>query len=121
MTALGKQHQEKRDFIRMKIDAPAHIHLLRELANTNAITTKTDQVSIDGSCLDLSGGGLLVELSQALSIGTKVKVNIYSNYNKQSILKALAEVTRIASPPNKKASEELTSCWLGMKIYEILK
>ena len=120
MTALGRKYQEKRDFIRMRIDAPAHIRLLKALPNTNVIE-KNHSGSIDGSCLDLSGGGLLVELSQALSIGTRVKVNIYSNYNTQSILKALAEVTRIASPPNKKASEELTSCWLGMKIYEILK
>ena len=49
-----KPYSEKRDFIRMKIDAP----LSAKLAAGEEI--------IEGLCLDLSGGGLQVETKKAL-------------------------------------------------------
>ncbi len=96
-----KAYSEKRDFIRMKIGAPLNAKIAAESA------------VIEGLCLDLSGGGLQVEASQALAVGTQVDVEVSSEHGHNPTLKANARVVRAAEAEN-------GAHILGLEIVKIL-
>ncbi len=77
-----KPYSEKRDFIRMKIGAPLNAKL--------AVASET----LEGLCVDLSGGGLQVETNQPLPIGTETEVEVSSDHGHSPTLKAKARVVR---------------------------
>lgn len=104
MYSAKREYNEKRNYIRMKVDAPVNVKV------------HTDGQILQGLCRDLSGGGLQVELDKALPTGTKVEVVIASAHGHNPMLKARATVTRIESEPT---SEE-SPCLIGMKITEVL-
>lgn len=104
MNFASRNYQEKRNYIRMKIDAPVNI----------ALATAED--SHDGVCRDLSGGGMLIELNTILPVGTVAEVTIASGHGHNPMLRAKAEVTRVLSQPESEAQP----CLLGMQIVEVL-
>lgn len=104
MTSENRSYDEKRDFIRMKVDTPADIII------------NSDSKKIHGICRDLSGGGMQVELPVSLPIGTLTEVSISSSHGHEPILHAEAKVTRIATAPNKQPDTYL----VGFKIHKII-
>jgi len=104
MNSARHHYREKRNYIRMKIDAPV------------AITLVADGTSMHGICRDLSGGGMLIELDSTLPIGTTAEVTIASGYSHNPMLKARTEVTRVTSQPDNAKQ----TCMLGLQIIEVL-
>lgn len=104
MNSANREFQEKRNFIRMKIDTPADVELLD--GDTKA----------QGICRDLSGGGMLVELDSALPVGAEVRVRISSGHGHAPMLEALTEVTRVVAQPGSESSP----CLLGLEIKDVL-
>lgn len=104
MNSANREFQEKRNFIRMRIDTPADIELLNG-----------DTVS-KGICRDLSGGGMLVEIDAALPIGTEVRVRISSGHGHAPMLDAVTEVTRVVAQPGSESSP----CLLGLEIKQVM-
>ena len=104
MNSISRDYQEKRNFIRMKVDTPV------------SVTLETEGKRFEGVCRDLSGGGMLVELASALPVGTRLQVCIESNHGHSPMLKAEVEVTRVVAQPG----EEQHPCLLGMEIVAVL-
>ncbi|MFT5083228.1 MAG: c-di-GMP-binding flagellar brake protein YcgR [Lentisphaeria bacterium] len=104
MNSVNRDYSEKRNYIRMKVDAPVSI----QIPSNNEV--------IEGTCRDLSGGGLLVEIKTALPVGTTAEVVICSGHGHSPMLKARAEVMRIISQPENNEKP----CLLGMEIIEVL-
>lgn len=73
-------YDEKREFIRMKVDTPVTI---------TAVDTKQ---SLNGLCKDLSGTGMLLSVEGELALGQSVEVSITSGKNP---FVAAAEVVRV--------------------------
>lgn len=96
-----KLYSEKRDFIRMKIGAPLNAKL--------AAAAQT----IEGLCLDLSGGGLQVETKQPLAVGTEAEVEVCSDHGHNPTLKAK---TRVVRATVNEAGDHI----LGLEIIQIL-
>lgn len=104
MNSANRDFQEKRNFIRMKIETPTDV----EVNDNNHAHT--------GICRDLSGGGMLVELDTALPIGTAVNVRIASGHGHAPMLQAAAKVARVVAQPG----AETSTCMLGLEIVEVL-
>ena len=104
MNSAMRSYQEKRNYIRMKVDAPVDI------------TVSTDGNTYSGICRDLSGGGMMIELSDILPVGTDVDVSISSGHGHNPILRATASVTRGIAQPDADESQ----CTLGLQILEVL-
>ena len=104
MTSENRSYDEKRDFIRMRVDTPADI-----------VVSNNGQ-KINGICRDLSGGGMQIELPVALPVGTLTEVSISSPHGHEPMLHAQAKVTRIATAPNRQPDVYL----LGLQINKIL-
>lgn len=104
MVMANRDYQEKRNFIRMRVETPVEINTL------------ADEEFYEGTCVDLSGGGLLVEMQTLLPVGTKLEVNIASSHGHSPMLKAKATVARIVSQPE--AVEH--PCKLGLEIDEVI-
>ena len=102
MNQVTRDFQEKRNYIRMKVDTPVSIQVI------------SGQETFKGICRDLSGGGLSVELSRTLPVGTVTEIAISSKHGHGPMLSARAVVTRV------EAELSGTSCILGMKIEEVL-
>lgn len=101
MDPQNRKYDEKRDYIRMTIGSPLQ-------------ATVVDQgTQLQGRCLDLSGGGMLLELDSELPKGTQVEVSVNSEHGHSPALYALAEVTRIDPASNDKVAH-------GMRIVEML-
>ena len=85
MEIATRNYQEKRNFIRMKINSPMNLSREGE--------------KMCGTCIDLSGGGMLVALDQVkgLEPGKLVEIAISSNHGHNPILKALTQVSRITA------------------------
>lgn len=101
MDPLKRKYEEKRDYIRMTIGSPLQAVVVNQ------------GTQVLGRCLDLSGGGMLLELEQELSKGTKLEVSVASEHGHSPALYALAEVARIET-----TSEGKTA--YGMRIIEML-
>lgn len=104
MNLVSREYQEKRNFIRMRVDTPVSIDI------------KEGENTLTGICRDLSGGGLQIELDSVLPIGTTVEVSIASGHGHNPMLHANATVTRVVSQPE----SESQPCLLGLVIDEIL-
>lgn len=104
MITTSRNYEEKRGFIRMRIDTPV------------SISCKTLDTELKGVCRNLSGGGLLVELDATLPLATEVEICIRSQHGHSPMLKALARVMRVSSKPG----SEKKPCMLGLEIVEIL-
>ncbi len=100
MSQARREFSEKRNFIRMRVETPANIHL------------DAEGIHIAGICRDLSGGGMLVEVNQAIANGTSLDVTIASDHNHSPMLKAKAVVRRVSEGPNSQYT-------LGLEILEL--
>lgn len=105
MNLTHRDFEEKRNFIRMKVETPV------------TITTQAKSGEIKGLCRDLSGGGLMVEIDSALPVGAIVEVCIASQHGHNPMLKAKAEVTRVSSSLGRKERP----CLVGMEIMHMLQ
>lgn len=102
MSSIDKGFSEKRDFIRMKINAP----LNAKIAHNETV--------IEGSCRDLSGGGMQVETKTEVALNTELVVEITSEHGHSPRLHAKAKVVRCA-PDNAQGFV------LGLELTEILR
>ncbi|UVE16179.1 PilZ domain-containing protein [Pseudomonas sp. LS44] len=83
MTQNDRDYSEKRDFIRMRLEAPVTlVHGGRELG---------------AICLDLSSNGMHLEAPTALKMGDRVRVLIPSSHRELKGLDVEAEVVRVSS------------------------
>ncbi len=81
MNLASRNYQEKRNFIRMRVDTP--------------IDVKLDQHrTLQGTCHNLSGGGMLISVSEPLPLGRDLEVTVSSNHGHNPMLRALTRVRR---------------------------
>ncbi len=101
MSQPSREFSEKRNFIRMQISTPA------------SMTLRYGDETLDGTCVNLSGGGILAEMNKVVPVGTEVEVTIASGHGHNPMLRATATVKRITS-------EKTETCTLGMEIVQML-
>lgn len=77
-----RDYAEKRDFIRMQVNAKIEL----KVAATGETTTAV--------CKDLSGMGMLIELERPLDIGTEVETALPSNSPEFPTFRTTARVVR---------------------------
>jgi len=100
MSFLSRDYTEKRSFIRMQVGSP--------------IELKTESGTChQGKCIDLSGGGMLVEIDQALEISSHVTASVISGHGHNPTLQAQCSVTRVEQTGKE-------SYFLGLEIQEVL-
>lgn len=104
MNPTGRSYCEKRDFIRMNVDTPVLI-------------TLSDGGQLQGTCHNLSGGGLLVSMLEQVPLGTYLSIAVSSSYGHQPMLKARAMVTRL----HQQTDTEHRPCYIGLKIDSVLE
>jgi hypothetical protein len=80
MSQSERDYSEKRDFIRMTVDAK--------------VTLRVDGQSIAAICRDLSSNGMQVEAQSALRVGEQLQVHLPSEHPSLRDLNADAEVVR---------------------------
>lgn len=100
MSLFDKSYQEKRDFMRMKIEAPLHAELFHPGGQ------------LTGMCRELSGGGMQVELASSLAEGEEVEVKLVSTHGHSPQLHAKAKVVRV--------QPDSDGYLAGLEILEIL-
>lgn len=76
-----RSYEEKRDFIRMRVVTPAYI----EDAHGERQT---------GLCLNLSGGGALLEFPKGYSVNEHIKITIESQHGHAPMLESMGKVVR---------------------------
>jgi hypothetical protein len=81
MNRIDRIYSEKRDYIRMQMEA--------------SITLHHDGQETLARCLDLSSTGMQVEATSSLVMGQQVTVHIASEHDKLAGLNAQTEVVRI--------------------------
>ncbi|MGQ7958074.1 PilZ domain-containing protein [Pseudomonas sp. SP16.1] len=82
MSQSDRAYSEKRDYIRMRLDAPVILHHAGR--------------EIPAMCLDLSSTGMQLEAEATLRTGDKVTVHIPSEHSELAGLDAQAEVVRVS-------------------------
>ncbi|MHA7878393.1 MAG: PilZ domain-containing protein [Saccharospirillum sp.] len=82
MSTADREYSEKRDFIRMAMNAGVEVH------------PEGETQALKGTCSDLSATGMSVYLTQALAEGTQVRVVIASPNAQFDSLVATARVIR---------------------------
>ncbi|WP_462379172.1 PilZ domain-containing protein [Pseudomonas sp. Marseille-QA0892] len=90
MSQSDRSYSEKRDFIRMRLEAQ--------------VTLRHAGEDIPATCIDLSSTGMQLEADTSLQIGEKVSVLIESSHAELESLHAEAEVVRVASTASGKQS-----------------
>lgn len=83
MNDNDRAYSEKRDFIRMRVEASVTLHY----SGGSAVAL----------CRDLSSTGMQIETDVPLNIGDKVRVHIPSEHSELSGLNAEAEVVRVSA------------------------
>lgn len=86
MNLANRSYEEKRSFIRMKVDTPVDVKL-------------GHQQSWEGICHNLSGGGMLISVSEPLPLGAELEVTVSSHHGHSPMLKALTKVSRVQQEP----------------------
>jgi len=81
MVLEQRAYSEKRNFIRMKINAPVQV--------------KAGDESFTARCKDLSGSGILIQTERALALGTAVEIFIEQEGDKLLPFRATGEVVRV--------------------------
>lgn len=99
MSQTGREYSEKRDFIRMRVDAD--VVLIHE----------GDEIA--GVCIDLSSSGMQVEAPRQFAVGDRLSVRIDSDHAALSGLEAETEVVWVNSQDG--ASQKLGLTILKMK------
>ena len=82
MSQIDRAYSEKRDYIRMRMEAKMTLHHAGQ--------------EIPALCLDLSSTGMQVEIQAQLAHGARVTVHIPSDHNELRGLDAEAEVVRVS-------------------------
>ncbi len=95
---LGPDHNEKRDFYRMAVNADLTYNIQGETQ------------SYTGKCKDLSHTGLFLETENAITKGQVLEVTIDSNNSQFEPMKATVEVIRVELASDKYS--------IGCKIIE---
>lgn len=85
LMALDRAYNEKRGFIRMRIDAPVQVE-----AGASRFTAR---------CKDLSGSGMLVAAAQPLEVGQEVNLTIDQEGGNRLPFRATASVARCEAQP----------------------
>lgn len=98
MSSIDRTYNEKRDFIRMRINS--HV-AIRHNGN-----------DYQGICKDLSGAGMLVETEHPFVAGDKLEVKIEPKGENHLPFSATAEVQRVEAGANDKLT-------IGLAITEI--
>jgi c-di-GMP-binding flagellar brake protein YcgR len=98
MELSTRNYQEKRSFIRMKLDCPAVV--------------KSSGEDIKGLCSNLSGGGMLLILDKAIAAGSECVVCISSHFGHSPMLQAKARVIRALTCDGQ--------CHVGLSIVELM-
>jgi hypothetical protein len=101
MSLANRQYNEKRNFLRMQIDS--HV----------AVSLQSGNEEVIGMCLDLSGGGMLIETNRVLPMGAQVDITIMPPKGTTPMMTAKAEVIRVDSRPDE-------TCILGLEIIKVL-
>ncbi len=102
MTQRRQDYSEKRNYIRMKIAAPMSV---------SATTDNGER--FDAVCVDLSGGGALIQVSddQTLTMNQQIEIEARSEHSHSPTLHASAQIVRI----QQQAQHQL----IGLKITEV--
>lgn len=82
MSTADRDYDEKRDFIRMRMNTQAQVYV------------EGDNTAITAHCQDFSAVGMSLILDKPLPIGTTIRVVIESPNEQLSSLDAQAEVVR---------------------------
>lgn len=77
-----RDYSEKRDYIRMKVNARLRI------------TREDNQATLTGVCRDLSGTGMLLEVSEAIPEGTRLHTSLPSQNDNFPAFESLVSVLR---------------------------
>lgn len=101
MNLANRSYEEKRSFIRMKVNAAVDVKLDQEL-------------KLAGTCHNLSGGGMLISLPDSLPLGSELEVTLSSNHGHSPMLRALTKVRRVQPEIPQQ------SCRLGLEILSLL-
>lgn len=99
MNLANRSYEEKRNFIRMRVNTPAEV--------------KVDQNLWAGICHNLSGGGMMISVPEPLPLGAELEVTVSSHHGHSPMLKALTKVRRVQPL----ASQE---CRIGLEILNLL-
>lgn len=102
MNLASRNYQEKRNFIRMKVDTPVEVISQKQV--------------LSGVCHNLSGGGMLISLDEPLPLGSQLEVTVSSNHGHNPMLHALTQVQR-AEP---QLAQSKKPCHLGLAIIRML-
>lgn len=94
MSTVDRAYSEKRDFIRMHLEAP--------------VTLRHDGVEYPAICRDLSSTGMLLEAPTQLALGAQVEVHIPSEHEALQPLDVDAEVVRAIAMEDGRQSLGLT-------------
>jgi len=100
MSFLSRDYTEKRSFIRMQVGSPIEVET--ELGTRH-----------QGKCIDLSGGGMLVEIDQALEISSQLTASVISTHGHNPTLQAQCSVTRVEQTGK-------DTFYIGLEIQEVL-
>ncbi len=84
MSHSDRDYSEKRDFIRMTVDAEVNL--------------RVGNVVVPAVCKDLSSTGMQLQAKTQLSVGDQVGVHLPSNHPTLSDLNIQAEVIRVEDP-----------------------
>lgn len=103
MNLASRSYQEKRSFIRMRVETPVDI-------------TLNHGDPIQGTCHNLSGGGMLISLPEPLPLGTLMEATVSSNHGHHPMLKAQVVVRRMHT----KSTKASHPCHLGLEIITLL-
>lgn len=98
---VDRAQQEKRDFIRMKIDTPLRAQITG------------DGIAAEGLCHELSGGGMQIATEHYLEPGTELEVTISAEHGHSPTLRAKTHVVRTETEGNTHR--------VGLEILEILQ
>ena len=85
---LERSYEEKRNFIRMKVDTMV------------SFTRSGSKERYEGRCRNLSGAGMLLETDKKLKLGDRLRVTVPSEGPDFSPLDAMVEVVRVDAIPN---------------------
>lgn len=77
---LSTAYEEKRNFIRMKMDSPLSL-------------TLSDR-TIEGVCIDLSGTGMCIEVTDELKLGDQAVAHLPSQQGQISSFNAIIRINR---------------------------
>lgn len=101
MESFNRCYDEKRNYIRMKVNTPAQI------------TVENEGSVHKGVCNDLSSGGMLLTTDKFLPLDTELLITVSSTHGHSPTLKARCRIARVEEGPNEQ-------CILGVEIAEFL-